>query len=241
MDGSSLTMTSAHHCCIDDENNILLFDRTIEKHREIKILEIDFVQNQGEIVSSHGFSEEELKKSSKVELWVGLCCPLSKVLWMDLKDGWICDTFDVNVLEKKLGGLISKCKREFANIRECIVLSSQFHSIKNKLLSSEFLCNNFKIVHDLPMVEVYATKCITPAFVFLEYMNYQLSELAWDDIVAVDVSFFTSDVDIVNLIIKHRPLEWILYSFDKSEHQRVRNIIEACPYKTIIPQFNYTL
>lgn len=231
-------ITSAHHCSSFDENNILFADDLFNTQPNVKIVEVDFITLEGKLLSSHDFEPENINKSSCLELWINVCCAKSKILWMDIKESLTSTTFDVNILESILKKIENS--GQIPNLSDCLLISSQYHSVKSALLGSDYISKGFKIIHDLPMSESYGLWYVTPKCFGTWCIESYASSLDFDDIVALDISFLDI-LDIVRIINNSKPKEWILYSMDLTYHNqnKIYGIQGICSQKTIIPQYNY--
>lgn len=226
---------SAHHGFINYENQLSPIIMLFATHTDVGILEIDFYYHNGEFVSSHDGTEENLSKGSSLEQWVDCIITHNKILWIDVKDTTSSiiseefSVFDVDVFYQCLQRLENK----YMNLKNNILIGCQYTSTYNNLINKNI---GYNIIHDMPRDFAYILNKFLPLVLIKSCIHNRILEdlQGITGIVCLDHTFF-DDVNELNTFITMLPHQTIIvYSYDISEKN-----LPKVPGKHIIHQFDY--
>jgi hypothetical protein len=250
-------MTSCHHGDVHCQNNLARALRVIDANREIKVVEIDFVQIGHDFISSHDYKPENVSNGSSLREWVhALVIQRKKILWIDIKSHvdiiafTLCDVrvkFDCAPLFNALARLCRETKRR---LQDNVWLSCQDSEVRHALIRHNNTRikerNRWLIATDIPYVPSYACKAYFPHAVFSWFNEYVFGNtfmtLDYTEtralIVCIDHTFFWSDASLISFIEESSipaGSTIVLYTYE-----RPREVpIEVLGY-TIIMQYDYT-
>lgn len=240
---NKIPLISNHHGDINNENNLKAAKEILRQNiDDINIMEIDFIQYNGEFVSTHDETCEGILNGSLLEKWIDfLVIENHKILWIDLKPKgtWVSflfqsSLFEVNLLLNKLKYLRKYYKQNNnIDIKNYIMIGSQDPKVRKEMqrlnILERYMGGNeseWLIIIDIPNVNAYITQWCLPycfqykldIYVYNRFMSYDFSK---SPLIAIDMTFFENDVDHVfefiknNKTIKHNSFI-ILYSFKRS-------------------------
>jgi hypothetical protein len=219
---------SAHHGCINRENELGPTIELLTAHPEINIIEIDFISHEGKFISSHDYELETIKKGSELSEWLNHIIPLNKIIWIDIKDS------NSSIISKELSvfdidkffDLIQTEKEKFLNqgtqLKDYLIISSQYESITKKIYEKQ----NLQIAYDVPYDYAYAMRTVVPS-VMENLLNRLIQKLILSDvadvpnIVCLDISFFVTETELVDLINKLRARTIILYTLKNGQQMNL--------------------
>ncbi len=213
---------SAHHGYTNYENNLMMTLDCLHFHPEIDIVEIDFVYHHHDFLSSHDYSEENLKNASSLEEWVDHFIKLKKILWIDLKDV-PSSIFFPSLSKLNINQLILKLNRLsliYPLLNNYIMISCQFSHIYERL---KMFNKHFMIMQDCPMDYYYILNYFTSLF------NVNIIKTIDNPIIAIDKNF----VQLDDFIEKSSAKTIIIYNYEIGDSIPISN------KKHLIYQYNY--
>ena len=253
-------MTSCHHGDASCQNNLARAKDVLERNREIKVIEIDFVQVGDDFISSHDYSRENIANGSTLREWIhAIVLRRKKILWIDIKSHvdvialGCCNTrfkFDCAPLLKALARLCRETKRR---LQDHVWLSCQDSEVRSALIhynNTRITDENKRwlIATDIPYVPSYICKLFLPQSVFTWVNEWMFSdtfmELDYTSsralIVCIDRTFFSSDEKLIDFIEQSTippGSTIVLYTFE--EHRLTP--IDVLGYKIIMQYDYYTM
>lgn len=233
-------MTSCHHGHADHQNSLAHAKAVLKAHhREIGVMEIDFVNVRDNFVSSHDFSQTSIEAGSSLLDWVKLVVVrYEKVLWIDLKSHhdflglFCCDVrfkTDCKLLFEVLDRIRRTVKRR---IETHIWISCQDSAVHDQLVrynNNSLGHNRWIIANDIPFVGSYLQQYILPRVWLTHTMHSEFREYDFNEttcvsnpnpVVCIDRSFFTSTQRLIDFIEDSSiPLgaTVLLYTFEASQ------------------------
>lgn len=231
-----LIYRSAHHGCINHENQLAPTLELFAKYPEVGLVEIDFIHYNGKFISSHDYEEESIALGSTLEQWIEHIISLDKMLWVDIKDTTLSiissqfSEFDVACFYKHLIELEIK----FPTIKKHILLSCQYMNTYENLVK---LNPGYTIIYDMPKDYSYVLDRGLPLSFIKDIVHYAtLCHLEGvDDIVCIDKSFFVDADELSKFIQQLTSKVIIVYSYELNETN-----LPIVNGKHIIYQYNYT-
>jgi hypothetical protein len=246
-------VTCAHHGCYSQENNLAAAKQVLKRNRQIGVMEIDFVEQHGQIVSSHDHTAHSCAQGSPMEEWIAfLCVSKRRTLYMDLKAQygltswwWPERKFDVPALLAELNRLrrhyMSSQRRHPIDIARHIWLASQDPAVATHLVAH---CRDtpWIAIADIPYMSAYVRRAITPSCLWPTVVNPNvMSEMmherhpSW--VVAIDCSFLDCSLEqFVREKAIQRGSTLLPYAFDPETQAP----LELEGY-TVIMVYNYRL
>lgn len=230
-------MNSAHHGFINHENQLDPIPKLFNTYPNIGLVEVDFVYHNGDFISSHDETDENMKKGSSLEKWIDCIIHNNKILWLDIKDSDLSfiseyfSVFDVDAFYQYLNRL----EQKYYNLKNYILIGCQYTYVYNQLISKN---TGYNIIHDNPQDEAYILNKFLPLCLIKSYVHNGILEdlVGTTGIVCLDHTFF-DDVRELNNFISNLPHKVIIvYSYELSEEK-----LPQVPGKHIIHQFNYRL
>lgn len=228
---------SAHHGCINHQNQLKSTLELLVKYPEIGIVEIDFVYHEFNFISSHDYTDENISLGSTLEEWLQHIIYMKKLLWIDIKDcilSILSDKFiefDIIAFYKYL----SKLEIEFPNLKDHLLISCQYSNTYEKLVKYN---TDYIIVHDMPQDYAYALVKLRELD-FIDSLIHEKIQSALKGItgiVSLDKIFFNNVDEITKFINTLETKTIIVYSYDLHDTN-----IPIVPGKHIIYQYNYLL
>jgi hypothetical protein len=220
---------SCHHGHIQFENqlqpmiNLIKNNNMDSKHSKksveshiFDIIEIDFVCYQNEYISSHDYILDNINKGSKLEDWVDLIIKYNKMLWIDLKD--TTSSLFINTSQLNIPLLLQKLnllKLKYLNLNQHILLGCQYQMGYQQLLSYQ---HDYTVLTDLPQDYAYVLNYLTPSLfksTINDYIKTWIQNNTYNDILALDVSFFNNLDEVKTFIDSTTSSVVILYNFEK--------------------------
>lgn len=236
---------SAHHGCINRENELEPAIELLKLHPEIDMIEIDFVYSDGKFISAHDYEPETIAKGSELSKWLDAIIPLEKIIWIDIKDSnWSILSGELCVFDTdKFFDLMHIEKERFAqkqiSLENYVLIGSQYECTRNKLCLSNN--DNFQILCDMPLDYAYVAKTIIPSSM-ASIIDYFIQKCIANDtqgipqIICLDTKFFESVDDLVSLLNKLNTNTVILYSLNLN-YKLDSNI----SHKQIIYQYDFLI
>jgi len=238
---------SAHHGCIDCENELEPTIELLNRCPEINMVEIDFVYVNEKFISSHDYETESISRGSEMSVWFDRVLVLGKMIWIDIKESnWsiLSDKFgkfDIDKFYLELEAQRAKLLRQDIQLERYVIISCQYDSVKDRL----FAVNNHRylLAHDLPFIGSYVAQVVAPSFldqqlnsIVRESMENFINYLVCDQpfVVCLDMTFFNSSTDIMDFINKTKASIIIIYSMELSNPL----FIDNCD-KHVLYQYNY--
>jgi hypothetical protein len=222
---------SCHHGSQKLENNLHLSIDVLKKHKEIDIIEIDFVFHDNQYISAHDL--DHLEHGSSLELWIDEIMARDKILWIDLKDTqlsfFINSYTSINV--ERLFEILTKLHLKYKFLHRHILIGCQFIHVYEKLIQQDI----FTIIQDLPRDKMYVLDAITPNQYITSLSDVVKTSIIEDhhhDIIAIDKKFFTADY-LLSLLTQIDAKIIILYNFQLDDE------IPYVENKKIIYQYDY--
>lgn len=230
-----LVSTSAHHGCINYENQLKPTLELFSRHPEIGLVEIDFVYHEGKFISSHDYEKDNIIMGSTLKKWVKHIIRLDKIMWVDIKDTTLSiisyqfSEFDVYEFYRQLEEL----EIMFPTIRKHLLLSCQYTNTYEDLVK---LNPGFTIINDMPQDQSYVLDKFMPLSLIKTFVHdTTLSQLKGiKNIICLDKSFFMNGTELSQFIRQLDSDIVILYSYEIGETDLP--VVEG---KHIIYQYNY--
>ena len=232
--------TSAHHGCINHDNELLPALILLDDNPGIGMVEIDFVYHNNTFISSHDYTYENMMKGSSLDEWIDNIIPLGKIIWIDIKDKIVSIPFSelITVDVAKLYEYLDELKIKYPNLNDHILLSCQYVNVQAELVR---LNTGYTIVHDVPWDYAYVLKEIMPLSVIKAYIHDNMIKYLKEKsgIVCIDQTFFETSTELYDFVMKLKQKTIILYSYEKDD-----DIIDTSfkfPDKHIIYQYNFVI
>lgn len=222
---------SCHHGSQKLENNLPTTIDILKKHKEIDIIEIDFVFHDNQYISAHDL--DHLEHGSSLELWIDEIMKRDKILWIDLKDTQL--SFFINsyttIDVERLFEILHELHLKYKSLAQHILIGCQFIHVYEKLIQQD----TFAIIQDLPRDKMYVLDAITPNQYITSLSDVVKTSILEDhhhDIIAIDKKFFTSEI-LLSLLTDIDAKIIILYNFQQGDE------IPYIKNKKIIYQYDY--
>lgn len=232
-----LVYISAHHGCINHENQLVPTLELFSKHPEIGLVEIDFIYHNGKFISSHDHEENNIKQGSTLKKWAKHIIRLDKIMWIDIKDTTLSivsehfSQFDV----KRFYQHLLELEKLFPTIRKHLLLSCQYTKTYENVVAFN---PGFTIIHDMPQDYSYVLDTIMPLALIKKFVHnttlFQLEGV--NNIICLDKIFFTDSRELSKFIEQLASKTIIVYSYELSEID-----LPVVKDKHIIYQYNYVL
>jgi hypothetical protein len=227
---------SAHHGYINFENQLAPTLELLTEHPEIHIVEIDFIYHDGNFISSHDYSDENIALGSTIEEWVRCIINTDKTLWIDVKDSFFSIwskkfiKFDTIAFYEHL----SRLELEFPKLKNHILIGCQYKHTYKRLVKHN---TGHRIIHDTPPDYAYVlNKVFGLSLIKSSIHNIILDELnGVDGIVCLDRTFFDNTNELNIFIQSLTNSVIIIYSYDLTDFD-----LPNVEGKHIIYQYNYT-
>jgi len=235
------TFISAHHGDHNHENSLAHTLELLDKRKEIKYVEIDFVCWNNNYVSSHDYNEEIISKGSSLREWLISLTKRKIVLWMDVKDvdysivGDVFSKVDGKLLFQILDEVETALYANGIYLKDWIFISSQYVYAEKRIVNANI--NKYMIAKDLPTFYAYAFewKNIPHGIqnLFKEEVKRVILEQRYCDVVCLDCSFFDTEQEVENLFVESKVGMVILYSLEGKE------IIHLQKTKKVVYQYDF--
>lgn len=206
---------SSHHGYIDRPNSLSDCIYLSESNPDIDMFEIDFITYGQAVLSAHDYDDSNILKGQYLSDWFDYFIPKNKVLWIDLKDtvGSLIisseSQFDCNLFFDKLESERQKFRKQNIDLRDRIIISSQFPHIQNQLRRNA----HYQIIFDYPSISTYLLKEHSIFHPIIQYnIKSQIDQLAPQSVIALDASFFANTKELRSFIKDIDPKIIIIYS-----------------------------
>lgn len=233
---------SAHHGDHIHENSLCHTLALLDKRKDIKYVEIDFVCWNDNYISSHDYNEDIVKNGSFLKEWLVALTKRNVVLWMDVKD---VDYTIVGDLFSKVDGkllfrILEETDFELQSIgiylKDWVFISSQYVHAQKRIIEANI--NKYTIAQDLPTFYAYALEWkYIPSYIrshFKDDIKKIIFERTYCDVVCLDCSFFDTEEEIEDLFYGTKIGMVILYNLEGKQE------ITLEKRKKVIYQYNFT-
>ena len=233
-------LISNHHGNMSNQNNLRAAIPLIENHKEIDIVEVDFVQYNQELISSHDYDAPGILNGSRLEDWLDfVVIDQRRILWIDMKARYDVVGFLFANKQETAQLLFEKLRRTRAtylrkmsdsdsaiDLEQWVMITSQDATLNEWIRfygGNSETGDSWTIVADAPFGWSYFFKWYMPNE-FQDWVDdyvyrYFTEEYDFrgDSIVSVDISFFGNSMKRVHDFLKHtniRPDTFVvLYNF----------------------------
>lgn len=236
-----LSGKSSHHGYINYENQLAPMKGFFQTYPDVEIVEIDFVYSNKNFVSSHDYTEANIKLGSTLEVWIRYSVAHNKLMWIDVKDTmWSVisnkfSSFNVEEFYKTLDDISTR----IPSTPSYILISCQYTNTYNRLVAQNIATSSkYIIIHDMPQDFAYVLNDFLPLSVIKSYVHRKILEELKEvsGIVCLDRIFFSNTLELTDFIVKLPHKNVIVYSYDLNATS-----IPVVSGKQIIVQYDYYL
>lgn len=216
-EGTRRPLVSNHHGNINNQNNLDAAKPIIARHKEIDIVEIDFVKYNTELVSSHDYTSYSMLNGSCIEEWVEfVIIQQRRILWVDMKARMdlftLCHAYNNTdvalLLFEKLTTLREyHLSKNGVDIQKSIMITTQDRDL-NDLVHHYNRGLAWIIVTDVPFAWSYFWKLYAPNDCQYLVDNYVYNyftrsyDFSNSQIVSIDLCFFNDSIaEMTNFIL----------------------------------------
>jgi hypothetical protein len=188
-------------------NNLEETVKIINKYKNIDMIEIDVLYNNGKFIVAHNYFYTDY---NYLEDWIHILMELDMKMWLDLKDGFIYNKFPMDKFTKFMNNMVSYYKKLNMDLYSYVIIGSNFSSIKKNIYYYDDLLK-FTIIYDTPAITHYIIdKLVNNKYTSLKYFynkiiqkyySYMFRSLASNIIVSLDYSFFNNIKELEDMLL----------------------------------------
>jgi hypothetical protein len=216
---------SAHHGDYRAPNELLPALLVADRHPEIQVFEIDFVDAGGpqkRLVSSHDYDERAIARGAELEQWIDeLVVKRGRLLWLDCKQNldlyfaWQYTKFHPRRLMRRLEAARARLAEQGADLTRFVWIGCQDCGLRAQLLAENERLpegKRWRFILDMPTVESYVWQRIVP-----HCWRWRVYQQAYDafretdyqayDVISLDRTFFDGPSELKRFVrsLKLRP------------------------------------